>query len=570
MKKGIKYAPKDKNGDLLKQFSFSTDTFKLIQKRIAEITGKKWAENDFPEALDIAQTKTFSNAILGYEVPDEVVKYLRDQHDDKAHADYCQLFRLLVFSKYLNDRMAFTVVTAKNEDDAFDMFEALNTTGEPLTAYETFKPKVIEGEGVAAYEHSESFKYIEDIEDYLDRFKKAEEKQRATSEMLVPFALSETGEKIQRKLVDQRRYLREQFDSQLESLDDKRQFVYRLSHVAQFMKYIWKNDDPRGIFLNRSDRLDDRTETSLLAIRDLNHHIVVAPLSRFFGDVLRAKEDDELRKLKMTELASAIQATVAFSIIWRAALGGTAGIDSKYRDVLSEKINGNLGLLAARPKSGVGSVSLSNYKKALLHFLEEAGISKKNEWVRRVAKAQIYRQKTLARFLLFAASEDAISDGNDPGLVVLGRPGLLPMLTPKNWNNKDYLTVEHVAPQSGRSTWDQTICDETENIDLLRNLTLLPIKENSMVGNKEWRHKKALYQVLSAQDQAEFDQYTKNSASVRMSLSHKTKEILNEANYLPLCRSIGQKVGDWDLDFIKNRSERLAELAWDRMIAWLD
>lgn len=96
------------------------------------------------------------------------------------------------------------------------------------------------------------------------------------------------------------------------------------------------------------------------------------------------------------------------------------------------------------------------------------------------------------------------------------------------------------------------------------------MKENSMVGNKEWRHKKALYQVLSAQDQAEFDQNMKNSASVGLSLSHKTKEILNEANYLPLCRSIGQKVGDWDLDFIKKRSERLAELAWDRMIAWLD
>ena len=499
------------------------------------------------------------------------MKYLRDQHEDKAHADYCQLFRLLVISKYLNDRMAFTVVTAENEDDAFDMFEALNTTGEPLTAYETFKPKVIEGEGVAAYEKSDSFEYIEDIEDYLDGFRKAEEKQRATSEMLIPFALSETGEKLQKKLVDQRRYLREQFDSQLESLDDKRQFVCRLSQVAQFMKCIWKNDDPRGIFLNRSDRLGDRTETSLLVIRDLNHQIVVAPLSRFFGDVLRAKEDDAQRKLKVTELASATQATVAFSIIWRAALGGTAGIDTKYRDVLSEKVNGKFGPLAARPRSGVGSVSLSNYNKALLHFLEEAGISEKNEWVRRVAKAPIYsKQKAVSRFLLFAASEDAIPDCKDPGLVVSGRPGLLLMLTPKNWNNKDYLTVEHVAPQSGRSTWDQKIYEEPETVDLLWNLTLLPMRENSMVGDKEWRHKKALYQVLSAQDQAEFDQYIKNFASVGLSLSRKTKEILDEANYLPFCRSISQRVGDWDLDFIKKRSERLAELAWDRMIAWLD
>ena len=109
--------------------------------------------------------------------------------------------------------MAFTIVTTKSEDDAFDMFEALNTTGEPLTAFETLKPRIIEAETLARYEHSASHQHIKAVEEYLDKFKKAEEKQTATSELLVPFALAETGHKLQKRLSEQRRYLRDEYDT---------------------------------------------------------------------------------------------------------------------------------------------------------------------------------------------------------------------------------------------------------------------------------------------------------------------------------------------------------------------
>lgn len=267
----------------------------------------------------------------------------------------------------MNDRMVFTVVTTESEDDAFDMFEALNTTGEPLTAFETFKPKVIEAEGMQNYETSPSFKFVAEIELYLENFKKAEARQNATSEMLVPFSLSETGEKLQKKLTDQRRYLREQFESNaLTNIEDKRGFVQRLAHLSKFMRTVWKAPAGEQIIFRAHQKLDPHTLVGLNVLRETNHHIVVAPLTRFYGELETA--DDEDVESKFCDFTSAVRASVAFSVIWRSAFGGSANIDSRYRDVLSERIAEKYGPLAVRPRGHVGSVSILNYKKSLKYF----------------------------------------------------------------------------------------------------------------------------------------------------------------------------------------------------------
>ena len=53
------------------------------------------------------------------------------------------LIRLLLLASYLIRSVVLTVVEAPNEDIAFDIFDALNTTGEPLTALETLKPHIV-------------------------------------------------------------------------------------------------------------------------------------------------------------------------------------------------------------------------------------------------------------------------------------------------------------------------------------------------------------------------------------------------------------------------------------------
>ena len=183
--------------------------------------------NELPETSHLIEATNIAEGLWGFSFPEHVTCFVTEGSNDKLHQEFCQLFRLLLLSRYMNDRMAFTIVTTKSEDDAFDMFEALNTTGEPLTAFETLKPRIIEAETLEQYEHSASYNHVKTVEEYLDRFKKAEAKQTATSELLVPFALSETGDKLQKRLSDQRRYLREKYN-ELSKIAGKRDFLHPL------------------------------------------------------------------------------------------------------------------------------------------------------------------------------------------------------------------------------------------------------------------------------------------------------------------------------------------------------
>ena len=105
--------------------------------------------------------------ICGEPIDEKLKTYIGEGNEDSDFDDVSSLLRLVVFARYLNHRVAVTIVTAKNENDAGDMFESLNTTGELLTAFETFTPRVIQGETLEKYEGSPSYKRMVEIETYL-------------------------------------------------------------------------------------------------------------------------------------------------------------------------------------------------------------------------------------------------------------------------------------------------------------------------------------------------------------------------------------------------------------------
>src|SRR5690606_34010052 len=97
---------------------------------------------------------------------------------------------LLMISNYFINYVALTVVTAKDEKYAFDIFESLNTTGEPLTAFETFKPKVIQDIGITRYynEESELKGYLDNIELVLEQNNNEKIKKSKTSNLVISYA----------------------------------------------------------------------------------------------------------------------------------------------------------------------------------------------------------------------------------------------------------------------------------------------------------------------------------------------------------------------------------------------
>jgi hypothetical protein len=71
--------------------------------------------------------------------------------DIANNQDQKEIFILLLILRFVLQRVFVADIVAKKEEYAFEMFDSLNTTGDPLTAFETFKPKVVEHIGLEAY-----------------------------------------------------------------------------------------------------------------------------------------------------------------------------------------------------------------------------------------------------------------------------------------------------------------------------------------------------------------------------------------------------------------------------------
>ena len=114
----------------------------------------------------------------------------RSLSEIKKQRDVEYLIRLILFSSYLTKCVVFTRVETQDENYAFDIFDALNTTGEPLTALETLRPKIIEFEkGIEGYSDSESQRHLNNIKQHLDDvFIDTDKRQKATKELLVAYS----------------------------------------------------------------------------------------------------------------------------------------------------------------------------------------------------------------------------------------------------------------------------------------------------------------------------------------------------------------------------------------------
>ena len=549
------------------------NAFSIIQKEVRRIFQSRLDGYDFPNLVKM--THKSSNGIWNSVLPDEVTRYVAEVRNNRPYKQFCYLLRLLIFARYLNHRMAVTVVTATNEDDAFSMFEALNTTGEPLTAFETLKPKVVEREKLSEYEETESYNWVTKIDEYLNRYHKSDERQRFASDMLVHFALLDTGTRLQKTLKQQRYYLHSEFDKLTKdsSLEKNRSFLKSLATLASFLDNLWNAEAGTQPDFASLRIEDDEALVGFQVLRELRHSITIAPLCRFYQHLKEA--EGETNRIKRTEdFIAAIKATAAFSILWRGAKGKTRNIDSHYREIMRSGVHScaePIPPLARRVNGTSGVPFIDKYKEALCLVLQERGqIQTRDEWVSQSSRIPIYEDsKVLTRFLILCASDDTIPHRTKDGLLEKARSGINSLLTLKSWNDTAHLTVEHVAPKSPLMGWDTAIYDDSKTVHTLGNLILLPKNVNEIIDNKNWDHKKLIYSLLSAETTEEFHKRESDLKSAGLNFGKTTGEVLANAKYLGLCKSVALYDDDWSLDIIQRRSRCLAELVWDRLQNWL-
>ena len=480
--------------------------------------------------------------------------------DITNNSDSSGLIRLMLFSHYVLKSVVLTRIETIDEDAAFDIFDSLNTTGEPLSAIETFKPHVMSFErenGYTNFSITESAKQFERLEENLNHiYLENDKRQKETRELLVTFALYMEGYKLPENLADQRIYLRAKFEGAA-NLDLKRRIVQSLADIAEFRQTYWNRDSIRNLDSIHNDT-SNRLKLCCAFISDMKTSLALPIMARYWAQYQQDGNEDTF--------TDAVMALTAFLVLRRSVTGTTGGIDTDFRKMM--------GTLCTSLDYSNPLHSLDELKETLKGYLEVSriGIENKKTWVSRVCKVPLAdHSQPLCRFLLFAASDNSRTDQENPGLLTREdaiHSDQLAFLNFSKWQDDKYKTIEHAAPVSKSGGWDDEIYKESYTRHTIGNIILLPQKENSSVGNAPWTKKKLFYRALAAKTEEERKSQFEQAKKEGLTFPKRTENLLNQQVRLDMLDPIA-KVPQWTESLIKKRTKNILKLAWDVIAPWL-
>ncbi|UFN46439.1 DUF262 domain-containing protein [Nocardioides okcheonensis] len=543
--------------------------YQQLKRMVRDIA--KGSDGDLADSIDLQIILGSGSSVLEalFRTSAETAPALRALSQTKD--DVGQALRLLVFARFLLERVAVTQINAKDESYAFDLFDSLNTTGEPLTAFETFVPLVVQAEGVESYAASESFEHIA----LTSRLLSADEGnvQRQTERLMTSFILADAGVKVASKHNEQRRELTRLYRT-AENDQQRRAMTRQLADCALCYFHLWQRLELARGATGVEGSLDEESLFALRFLARINHTIALAPLSRYYSQWVADPTPESV-----SELETAIKASTAFSVLWRTAHGGTDGIDGVYRRLMSHGCDGICAPLARTDGQNHDVRPLppaQDLVKAYRHVAAHANtfpVTNLDAWLTHSSARPIYDdQAELSRFLLLVAGHHAVADGTT-GLTKDGQVAdHTAMLRADRYTSDDRLaTVEHVAPQTPEDGhWQAEIYRAPSAVSTLGNLTLLPVDDNSFISNRPWSEKRSIYGALSADAPDETKAVLEAAVAGGLSLSADKQEYLVERRqHLPMLRAISQYSGDWDRDFIESRTKHLLTRAWSKLDEWL-
>ncbi len=436
------------------------------------------------------------------------IRYESDVPNSSNESFNSYINKILDFLNFILDKIKFCLIciTGKNSEGfAINLFNTLNTTGQPLTAFEVLKSELYTVD-------PELSKEINNIQSEIIKHYTLERKKIVThtGKLLLYLALyrgdfNENDTLSDNKFKDQKEYLKKALGEEKKSTAPK--LVKDIKTINNFYSKNWLNLNSLPNLLSNDDE-----RVCFQFLSELKHDRVLPMLIRFH------ENNTEL-------LGKCVKVCTAFSSLWRAYCdGGTSGIDKAYK-IASLDI----------PKDCEIEILNKNLKEKFLNKLQADNIEEaKNKWMQKMKTSTIYKNQKLSKFLLFLAYNQRYFD---PGQKLLTRRGIN-ILDIHHWHHLDYKTIEHIIPKS-----DKTVIN---HINTLGNLTLLPKKLNSSLGDKPFSKKLELYK-----------QFCENT----------TNE--DKYPYLPIIKHIAS-YDQFTQEEIEERSEILSEFIWQTLAEdWL-
>ena len=522
----------------------------------------------FPVGSSITSTQ-LQEYILGF--TDGAVKAVVERIEpEKGQHDYCAAatYQLLLLTHYMLRRCGVNRLQPTHEEWGFDMFQALNATGTPLTVMETFLPQVMQAEAMAdsEWDNTPSREYMDEIQRLFEVTATNEKKNQRTNELLGTFALCYDGLKLGNKFSEQRRWISQIYEKLLPTINDKREFTEKLAQTANFFFFGWYMEETTVLHhINGLDKHPDGEFASLLVqyLKDANSKLSAPILARFFS---QAVEDEAM----FDEFIESAKACAAFFTLWRSA-NSTSGLDDIYRKYFKGS-DAPVKVDEHRWRGHPNPTTSRSLKQYFLSVLERRGIAERETWITASEHFLLYtEQRAICRFVLFIAGHDRIADCKNPGLTKAGTKGSCTLLKLGRWMAKDHKSLEHIAPQSPPAghKWDAGIYKDL--VHQIGNLMLLPLDLNKLVDNKDWAVKYLHYCHLGERAEAKLRKLDEDAKKKGIVLSKKAIAVLSKTEYncaIEPILSVGAS-GTWDAELIDKRTRHIKELVWKEMISWL-
>lgn len=496
---------------------------------------------------------------------------------------------LLAVSHFLRNGCHLVVIACSSENLAFDMFQSLNATGTPLTAFEVFKPRLVSAWGKDYSRDCEPT--VARLEEVLNSESDSGKKEKLTDDIVCNSALIFNGSRVERRFSAERDFL---VQSTREAPD--MQLVETLADYAQYHEKCIRPRKPNKdtvpplyrVFEHLDLKPDDASLAALCVyfLRDAKNTLAHPVLSLFYSKLANAKRsgDETVVKQAASDFLEVCKATAAFFTLYMGSGRGRFP-DDDYRSLFSNSID-NLSTI-----SGKDNRNPDFLKRRFREFLASPKIdcydegcanSAKVKWVNLAKGNSWYQRRIVCRFALFVAAHNAMpaTAPSARGLYVDGQPGAGEMLSARKWYSSEYEVVEHVAtreePKNKQfpSFFDESVYPGNYSVvDQLGNLTLLSGPINSSIGS-EWPHKVFYFWSLTQPGSAVVGpdaEVLKKSLGLD-SVPPALEEMQASSSYLhhlaPLAdRGInGER---WDKTFIEARSLHLCERVFDVLDSWL-
>lgn len=478
-----------------------------------------------------------------------------------------------VFARFLLHRVCLTYVEVNNESYAFDMFEALNTTGEPLTAIETFVPKVIEHIGNKTKYNEENIHEtranLKSITDRFDILTKTKDKNDKTKALILAFVRAYEGKVKITSLRDQRDAMLKSYEACLYA--DKDNYLEYLKKTSDFLFDSWQAKVPNL----EGTVVDTELDLANLCIRyltDIKHDITQSLLVQF----ILLDEKYGLKGEENNQFLDILKAITSLSVLWRAMSGGADGIDGVYKK-LHEKGFDLSGVLNKPYQLSGDSLNNTNFdsnkvKAFFKHELESKIISKespkasiKDKWLDICSKQQMLSKPKTAKFLTLAGFHGIEFDNSE--------------FKRKESNNNNYFTTTmwdlFQKPERITKVYDNHITSSDswnpslsapEVFNKLGNILVDARCDITSNKKRSWYEtKQKMLSSLNNDSIKDLNDIISSSSTFSEETKRNFAVLMLESKYSEITYA-----NEWSEEVINQRTELLLSNAWENLIEWLE